>query len=51
MSVELPTEQHLEIISLKGAVQARLSLHLSKTTLLEITCHGSNVDDMGYSDY
>ena len=30
MSVKLLTEYHLELLSLKGAVKARLSLHLSK---------------------
>ena len=30
MSVKLLTKQHLEFLSLKGATQARLSLHLSK---------------------
>ena len=37
MTVKLLTEHHLEFLSLKEAVQARLSQHL----LLEITCHGS----------
>ena len=30
MSVKLLAEKHLEFLSLKGAAQARLSLHLSK---------------------
>ena len=30
MSVKLLAEQHLEFLSLKGAAQVRLSLHLSK---------------------
>ena len=30
MSVKLLTEHNLECLSLKGAAQARLSLHLSK---------------------
>ena len=30
MSVKLLTEHHLQFLSLKGAAQARLSLHLSK---------------------
>ena len=30
MPVKLPTEHHLDFISLKGAAQARLNLHLSK---------------------
>ena len=30
MTVKLPTEHHLEFLSLKGAAQARLSLHLLK---------------------
>ena len=30
MSVKLLTEHHLEFLSLKGGIQARLSLHLSK---------------------
>ena len=30
MSVKLLTEHNLEFLSLKGAAQARLSLHLSK---------------------
>ena len=41
MSVKLPTESLLEVLSLKGAAQARLSLHLSNVKLLEISCHGS----------
>ena len=41
MSVKLLTEHNLEFLSLKEAAQARLSLHLSKYSLLEITCHGS----------
>ena len=30
MSVKLLTKHHLEFLSLKGAAQARLSIHLSK---------------------
>ena len=30
MSIKLLIEHHLECLSLKGAAQARLSLHLSK---------------------
>ena len=30
MTVKLLTEQYLELLSLKGAAQARLSVHLSK---------------------
>ena len=30
MIVKLPTEQHLEFLSLKGGCTARLSLHMSK---------------------
>ena len=30
MTVKLLTEHHLEFLSLKGAAQARLSLHMSK---------------------
>ena len=30
MTVKLPTEHHLEFLSLKEAAQVRLSLHLSK---------------------
>ena len=30
MSVKLLTENHLDVLSLKGTAQARLSLHLSK---------------------
>ena len=30
MSVKLLTEHHLEFLSLKGAVEARMSLHMSK---------------------
>ena len=41
MTVEQLNEKHLELLSLKGGAQARLSLHLSNATLLEITCHGS----------
>ena len=41
MSVKLLTEAHLEFLSLKEAAQARLSLHVSNATLLEITCRGS----------
>ena len=43
MSVKLLTEHHFEFISLKGAAQARLSLHLSKCHIVgnnmsRITC-------------
>ena len=44
MTVKLLTEHHLEFLSLKEAAEARMSLHLSNATLLEITvdtCHGS----------
>ena len=41
MSVKLLTEHHLEFLRLKEAAYARLRLHLSTTTLLEITCRGS----------
>ena len=41
MIVKLLTEHHLEFLSFKEAAQARLSLHLSNATLLEITCRGS----------
>ena len=34
MSVKLLTEQDLEFLSLKGASQARLSLHLSKSHIV-----------------
>ena len=43
MIVKLLTEHHLEFLSLNTAAQARLNLHLSKCTLLEISCHGSYV--------
>ena len=35
MNVRLLTEHHLEFLSLKGAAQARLSLHLSKSHIVE----------------
>ena len=35
MTVKLLTEQHLEFQSLREAVQARLSLHLSKYQIVE----------------
>ena len=43
MSVKLLTEQHLEFISLKGAAQACLSLHLSN-------CHivGNHMSRLNY---
>ena len=41
MTVKLLTAHHLECQTLKGAAQARLSLHLSKSTLLIISCRGS----------
>ena len=34
MSVKLLTEHHLEFLSLKGATQVGLSLHLSKCHIL-----------------
>ena len=34
MTVKLPTEQHLEFLSLKEAVQARLSLFMSKCEIV-----------------
>ena len=43
MSVKLLTEYHLECLRLKEAAQARLSLHMSNSTLLEITFCGSYV--------
>ena len=43
MSVKLLNEYHLEFLSLMEAAQARLRLHLSNATLLEITCSGSYV--------
>ena len=42
MTVKLLAEQHLEFLSLKEASHARLSLHLSKCHIVEITCRGSN---------
>ena len=41
MTLRQLAEQNLEFLSLKGAAQARLSLHIQNATLLEITCHGS----------
>ena len=42
MSVKLLTEHNLEFLSLKEAVEARLSLYTCQNaTLLEITCRGS----------
>ena len=41
MTVKLLTEHHFEFQTLKGDCKARLSLHLSNTTLLVITCDGS----------
>ena len=43
MTVELLMEHHLEFLSLKEAAQTCLILIMSNATLLEITCHGSNV--------
>ena len=34
MIVKLLTEQHLEFLSLKGAAQARPSLHMSKCDIV-----------------
>ena len=42
MIVKLLTEHHWSFQAYKEATEARLSLHLSNATLLEITCHGSN---------
>ena len=41
MNDKLLTEHALEFLSLKGDAQARVSLRLSNSTLLEITCRGS----------
>ena len=43
MTVNILTEHDLEFLSLKEATQARLSLHMSKSALLEITYHGSYI--------
>ena len=43
MIVKLLTEHHLEFLSLKEAAEARLSLHLSKCQILEISCRDSIV--------
>ena len=51
MNVQLLTEQHLEFLSLKGAAQADLSLHLSKGHI--VRNHMSRLiclkQDVGYS--
>ena len=46
MTVKLLTEHHLEFLILKKAAQARLSLHLSNATLMEITCRGSIINNI-----
>ena len=44
MIVKLLTEHHLECLSLKGGCRGSLeSTHFKNTTLLEISCTGSNV--------
>ena len=43
--IKLPTKHHLEFLSLKvGCTGSSESTHAKHTTLLEITCHGSNVE-------
>ena len=44
MSVKLLTEYQLEYLAQMEAAQSRLSLHLSKCHIVEITCHGSDVN-------
>ena len=51
MRVKLLSEHHLGVLAEKEAAQARLSLHLSKCHILEITCHGSYIDDKKYYMY
>ena len=43
INIKLLAEHHLEFLSLKGGCseEARLSLHMSNATLLEISCTGS----------
>ena len=43
MSVKLLTEHHLEFLSLKGGDTGSSEYTCQNATLLEITCHGSNV--------
>ena len=43
MSVKLLTEHHLEFLSLKGAAQSRLSLHLSKGHIFFVGNHMSRL--------
>ena len=44
MTVKKLTEHYLEFLSLKRGCKARLSLHMSNATLLEITCQGSIIE-------
>ena len=46
MSYKLLTEFHLEFLSLKEAVHAQLSLHLSNPTSLENMCRGSIINPL-----
>ena len=41
MTVKLLTEQHLELLRLKGGCTGSYESSLQNATLLEITCHGS----------
>ena len=44
MIVKLLPEHHLKSVSLKvGCTGSSQSIHVKSATLLEITCHGSNI--------
>ena len=43
MIVRLLTEHYLEFLSLKGGCRGSSESTCKNVTLLEITCHGSNV--------
>ena len=46
MTVKLLTEHHLEFLSLKGGRTGSSESNICQnTTLLEITCHDSNMKD------
>ena len=49
MSVKLLTEHHLEFLSLKGgSTGSSESTVVKNATLLEITCSGSNLEEVTY---
>ena len=44
MIVKLQTEHHMEFLSLKGGLHRLVYAYICQNaTLLEITCHGSNI--------